>query len=185
METTKNYDIKRLTDLIWVLTDIKVDLEAAVYFFNRVVIDGGLDKASLVGPNRVCFHTIVLQMCRFLEATNHYGKLVRTILPKELFDTVNAIKSRLESRGYYRYRSRYLAHVISDQTKRPMLYRDAVPALKIIVGYEDNDDLREKTIAYCNWIHSDDENCVVKTIGACITEIMKCTGPLEHRRTHV
>ncbi|WP_233863493.1 hypothetical protein [Paraburkholderia adhaesiva] len=185
METLKEDDINRLKDLMWVLTDIRIDITAAVYFFNRIVINGGLDKRDLVGPNRVCFHTIVLQMCRFREAWDHYGKSTRKFLPKELCKAANLIKICVEDRGYYRYRSSYLAHAISDKTKRPVLYKDAVPALKKIVGYVDGDDLREKMIAYCNWICSDDDDCVSQTIGACISEILKLTGPVEHRSKHV
>lgn len=190
MITSTSNDIDRLKDLAWLLKDIRVDLAAAVSIFRQMVIDVEGEPRDSVGVNRVCTHAIILQMCRLLDGLKSYGQLTHTYLTESLRKELNAIKTRIEERGYYSYRSSYLAHAISNHTKRAVIYNDAYPALKIIMGVETNKskfskcELLDIMRSYCNWVHNENSDCVTRTIDACISAIVTHTGPLGHRSNH-
>ncbi len=138
----------KLNHLKWVLVDQIVDLTIATTSIREHLEEKSFDPTSqrTFAYFRMCTTSLIVSLSKLWEALNHYGKEINSF-PEELKLSCRRLKAEIESRKIYQFRSKYSAHIIDDETKRPLSLKDGEKRYRAIVG-----STIDEIIGFCDWI---------------------------------
>ena len=143
MAKMEQYMSERIEELKWVLTDLILDLCAPAEIFRDHYSSNSFDISSLrtISICRMCNSHAVIALSKLVEALNGYGEEIRDF-PDSLRKKVYEVKQQLEARNVYKFRSKYVAHVFDNDTKKPVDIEYVYKLLTDIVG-KDISELNE------------------------------------------
>lgn len=139
----EQYVSERIKELKWVLTDLILDLCAPAEIFREHYSSKNFDISSVrtISICRMYNSHAVIALSKLVEAFNGYGKEIKNF-PDSLKEKVYGVKQQLEARNVYKFRSKYVAHVFDDDTKKPVDIDYGYKLLTDIVG-KDISELNE------------------------------------------
>lgn len=151
--------------MAWLLNDLVMDLRTPVDILHE--FKEQLDhKTNFMALSRLLANSSVVNLCKFLEIVNHYGKEIN-IFPDELKKAIYTVKQEIENRQMYAYRSQYIAHAFSKNktsNKAPLEFGDNVNSMKKVFAYDEG-DIKECVFKFCDWIYiKDNPNSVINVI---------------------
>ncbi|MCE0974750.1 hypothetical protein [Pseudomonas putida] len=139
---------EKLNHLKWILTDQIMDLTIATTAIREHITASNFDPASqkTISYFRMCSTSLIVSLSKLWEALKHYGKEINSF-PEPLKLSCRALKSEIERRKIYQFRSKYAAHIIDDKTKQPLSFKEGEKRYSAIVGTTIGD-----LIGFCDWI---------------------------------
>lgn len=178
-------DVKlRLIDMAWLLNDLTSDLKTPVdlIFQLRPAMDD--NQKNFMSMSRLCLTSIIVNLCRLKEIIDHYGAEIRSF-PEGLRNSLYSIKSEVEKKDMYAFRSKYVAHAFSKEKggqQKPLTFDQNVRALMAIIDFGLN-PVTENVFKFCKWIHvKDDLQSVVYIVYGAVKHIETVVGGLGARR---
>jgi|GEM_PF-4743229 len=174
----------RLIDMAWLLNDMVVDLRTPVDLIIHFKPDMKDSKQNFMSISRLCLQSIIINLCKINEIIDHYGADIRDF-PDPIKNPLYKIKSEVEKRGMYSFRSKYLAHSFSKEKgeeRKPLSFDQNVKALMNIIDYGLN-PVTENIFRFCDWIYiKDDASSVIYVIYETVKHIESTVGGLGQRR---
>ena len=142
---------ERIRYLKWLLVDQIVDLTTATTAIRDHVSlmqeDGAPTAKWSVCYFRMCTTSLIVTLSKLWETLDHFGADIRQF-PEDVKDACASVRAEIERRKIYQFRSKYAAHIIDKDTKKPLSLAEGDRRYREIVG-EDVSDL----IALCDWIN--------------------------------
>ncbi|MFT7404292.1 hypothetical protein [Zhongshania sp.] len=151
---------EKLNHLKWVLVDQIVDLTIATTAIRDHIDAPNFQPESQksIAYFRMCSNSLIVSLSKLWEALDHYGKEINEF-PEELKINCRALKSEIERKKIYQFRSKYAAHIIDKDTKKPISLVEGEKRYSSIVG-ENIGDL----INFCDWIIPENYNKNPKSV---------------------
>lgn len=174
----------RLIDMAWLLNDLTNDLKTPVdlVFQLRPAMDD--NQRNFMSISRLCLTSIIVNLCRLKEVIDYYGAEIRSF-PEDLRDSLYGIKSEVEKKDMYAFRSKYVAHAFSKEKgsqPKPLTFDQNVKALMAIIDFGLN-PVTENVFTFCKWIYfKDDFQSVVNIVYGAVKHIETVVGGLGARR---
>ncbi len=153
-------DKEKLTDLHWLLEDIKIDLKVATdlwqlskilnkedIYINDDVNGVQYEIKSIqdgLGMNRLFMLSISLGISKLKEVMAAYGKeinkfiLLNNNLNDEEIENFKLLLSIIKNMDFSIVRNKYFAHIHDDKTKRPLPLRELVEEFSKATGIRSN-----------------------------------------------
>ncbi|MDN3559256.1 integron-associated HEPN domain-containing protein [Vreelandella neptunia] len=173
-----------LVEMAWLLNDLTSDLKTPVdlvFQFKPAMVD---NKQNHMAISRLCITSLIVNLCKLKEIIDHYGSEIRSF-PEELRKSLYGVKSEIEKKNMYAFRSKYVAHAFSKEKglqKKPLTFHENVRALMEVIDYGLN-PVTENIFKFCQWIYVEgDFNSVVYIIYSCVKHIETTVGGLGKRR---
>jgi len=177
-------DQEKLKDMAWLLNDLTSDLKTPVNLIFRLdpaIIDG---KDNFMAISRLCLHSLIINLCKLKEIIDHYGYEIRGF-PDDLRKPLYELKRKIESKGMYAFRSKYLAHAFSKDEngeKKPLSFDENIKALMKVIDYG-RSPAKENVFEFCGWVFTQGkEHTVVYIVAKTVKHIDHIVGGLGRRR---
>lgn len=132
----------RFEEMSWLLSDLLVDMTApslVLKEFGRIP-EFVPENPSYLAINRMCLSHIIIALCKFDEIFVEYAAEFKT-MPKDLYTGLKSIKSEIEQRKIYKFRSMYVGHAFKEERKgykvlsrKPLSLVEGQDRLKTIVA---------------------------------------------------
>lgn len=169
----------KLIHLKWVLVDQIADLTIATAAIRNHTSCSEFDPMSQYTTTyfRMCSTSLIITLSKLFEALRHYGKEINSF-PEPIRSNLISLRCDIENKKIFKFRSKYAAHVIDDDTKTPISLAEGERRYKDIVG-ETIGDLLD----FCDWIcpadYQEKPECVIsvvtKTRDHCLSVVGSCT----------
>ena len=139
---------EKLNHLKWVLVDQIVDLTIATTAIREHLEGKDFDPTSqkTISYFRMCTTSLIVSLSKLWEALNHYGKEINSF-PEDVKSSCRRLKAEIECRKIYQFRSKYAAHIIDDETKKPLSLKEGEKRYSAIVG-----STIGEMVAFCDWV---------------------------------
>lgn len=141
----------RIRHLKWLLVDQIVDLTTATTAIRDHISMMQKDDAPSVKWSvayfRMCSTSLIISLSKLWETLDHYHADIRKF-PADITEACASVRREIERRKIYQFRSKYAAHIIDRDTKKPLSLTEGEKRYREIVG----DDVRD-LIALCDWIN--------------------------------
>ena len=139
---------ERLNFLKWALCDLIVDLT-----INTEVLRDAVSRQDF-SPEKPRDHALIRMVCSSLtvnlsklwEALNHFGKEVNA-LDEPLRGKCIEVKKEIENRKIYKFRSKYAAHLIDNDTNLPLSLVEGEKRITAIFG-----STIGELNSFCEWV---------------------------------
>lgn len=174
----------RLIDMAWLLNDLTSDLKTPVdlIFQLRPAMDE--NKQNYMSISRLCITSLIVNLCKLKEIIDHYGAEIRSF-PEALRKSLYSIKSEVEKKDMYAFRSKYVAHAFSKEKggqQKPLTFDENVQSLIKIIDFGLK-PVTENVFKFCEWVHvKDDLKSVVYIVYDTVKHIDIVLGGLGARR---
>ena len=172
------HNTERLVHLKWVLVDQILDLatatEAIREHLEKMESSSALNKEWTICYLRMCTTFLIVSLAKLWEAFDHYSPEIGQF-PADLRNECNELKKEIgERRKIYQFRSKYAAHIIDKQTKKPISSSEGERRYKDIVG-----ETVEDIVKFCDWINPATEqpsviSTVTKARNHCLSIVGRC-----------
>lgn len=174
----------RLIDMAWLLNDLTSDLKTPVDLILQLRPAMDESKQNYMSISRLCITSLIVNLCKLKEIIDHYGAEIRSF-PQDIRNALYSIKSEVEKKDMYAFRSKYVAHAFSKEKggqQRPLTFDENVKALMKIIDFGLN-PVTENVFKFCEWIHvKDDLQSVVYIVYSAVKHIDTIVGGLGARR---
>ncbi|WP_374151518.1 integron-associated HEPN domain-containing protein [Xanthomonas hortorum] len=134
--------------------------------------------------SRLCITSLIINLCRLKEIIDHYGAEIRSF-PEDLRDSLYSIKSEVERKDMYAFRSKYVAHAFSKEKggrQKPLTFDQNVKSLMKIIDFGLN-PVTDNIFEFCKWIYvKDDLRSVTYIVYSTVNYIRTVAGDLGVRR---
>ena len=183
VNTLSDEDKNRLIAMAWLLNNLTSDFRTPVDIFVqlRPVMDSS--QQNFMAFSRLCLSSLIINLCKFNEIIDHYGFEIKTYFPEDLRNSIYSVKSEIEKRGMYAYRSKYIAHAFtkeSGQKAKPLSFEENVNSLMKVIDY--GLPVKENVFKFGDWVYKkDDENSVVYINYKAVQRIESLVGGLGKR----
>lgn len=157
-------DAARLLDLL--LTDIVVGTRS-IEIFSRLDSRTTIRPTVLNGMHRMCHSHILLGLCKFIEFYKSYHGLI----PSDCKEPCKNMMKIIESKKIGDFRNKYVAHIIDNETGRPLNIEELDVYLKSIYGHDGSH--------FVSWVNDRKNNfpdTVVSVVARTRDYIMKDNG---------
>lgn len=174
-------DVKKLNYLKWILADQIVDLTIATTSIREHIAAPDFEPTNQksISYFRMCSNSLIISLSKLWETLDHYGKEINSF-PEELKSNCRTLKSEIEHRKIYQFRSKYAAHIIDKETKQPLSLKDGEKRYIAIVGSTIGD-----LINFCNCISPEHfnrkPNSVMYTVVTARDYCLSVVGPSTER----
>lgn len=148
----------------WLLNELFVDLPSAISMGREAIQIPDESIHSIIkaaGRLRVCNHSIIISLFKLHEIKQVYGRFLGT-LPREVTECFFCDVKEIERRNICKFRSKHVAHIIDNDTRKPISLEKAESLLSSITGHDNS-----QTLAFYDWICPEDwieKPCVVTSI---------------------
>ena len=155
---------EKLNHLKWILVDQIIDLTIATTAIREHLASNSFDPTShkTAAYFRMCTTSLIVSLSKLWEALNHYGKETNSF-PEDVKLSCRTLKAEIERRKIYQFRSKYAAHIIDDETKKPLSLIEGEKRYSAIVGTSIGE-----LVAFCEWVvpeqHGDTTDSVMHTV---------------------
>jgi hypothetical protein len=128
---------------------------------------------------RMCTTFLIVSLAKLWEALNYYGKEINDF-PSDLRGNCISLKTEIERRKIYQFRSKYAAHVIDKDTNTPLSFAAGEKRYNEIVGTD-----VASLLTFCDWIfpemNHDLESSVMSTVTDARDHCLSLVGPCAER----
>mgnify|MGYP005988121617 CR=1 FL=1 len=127
---------ERIDSIRWVLVDLIYDFCGAAEIYRDYSSRESFnpyDDMEYLSAIRVCQTSAIIGLSRLWELLNGFGKEVNDT-PEPMRSKLIQLRTEIEKRKIYQFRSKYIGHVFDDDTKSPIKIQDGYPRLMNIVG---------------------------------------------------
>ena len=174
----------RLIDMAWLLNDLTCDLKTPVDLIFQFKLSMNDNKQDYMSISRLCLTSLIVNLCKLNEIIDHYGLEIRSF-PEELRKSVYGVKTEIENKNMYAFRSEYVAHAFSKEKNcrmKPLTFDENVKALMKVIDYGVN-PVTENIFKFCRWVYTkDDISSVVHVVYRCVRHIEATVGGLGKRQ---
>ena len=173
---------ERIEHFKWVLADLIYDLTVPAEVFREYVHKDNFSPDNLIhaGVLRMTSNALIMSLARLWEVIRYYGQEINSF-PENIKQGCNLVKKEIEDKKIYQFRSKYAAHVIDKDTKKPLSLSEGKRRYEIIVGTTIG-DMND----FCSWIcpenyASHQEYSVVKVVTDLRDHCLSIVGSSDER----
>ncbi|TCD22953.1 hypothetical protein E0D86_10005 [Pseudomonas sp. IC_126] len=167
---------EKINHIKWLLVDQIYDLTTPIVQMRKNLADPDFDIESkeALGQFRLCNHAIIISLFKLHEILKVYGKEINEF-PTHVKVPLQKLRAEIEKREICIFRNKYAAHIIDDNTGKPVSLKKGGELLEKIAGKNIAEMLN-----FYEWVYPKNgcttNNCIIPAVQSTLEHCKNILG---------